>query len=278
MNKLQQLLAVALFSGSTAQAADINRDIFDDESGNSSFLEFGFSVNGTTLPLIGFNGREEENSDGTIIDIDLGLQARFEYKGFFAEVIEDSFSDVALGFTAYESENTSIDIIASSIFGQIRRNDLAGFESITTRKGDINFGIRGSRTSGQNIMQFELLHDVHDAHNGAIASVQFGQRYQVRNWNIHALAGVRYFSGDVIDHYFGVSDAEATQSVVAYDAEQGFFPTIKIGATLPINEKWIFRTSAEYSKLPRSVRESPLAQGDNIYGVSAGIYRVLFSG
>ena len=140
----------------------------------------------------------------------------------------------------------------------------------------MNIGVRGNYHLGNNILQFELVGDVSGAHDGIIASAQYAYNTQYRNWNLHALTGVRYFSDKVLDHYFSVPAEEATSSVNTYRADQGFLPSIQIGGALPITENWVFRTSVEYALLPDSVSDSPLAFGDDLYTIRAGIYRVLY--
>lgn len=268
------VLTAALFIGQGVQAADIARDIRDGELDNASFFELGIGVFVGELPLLGFNGQEPEDSGNVNLSISAGLQARLEYRGFFAEVIEDSFSDITLGYNAYVTEDTSLDIVATTWFQHISRDEYVGFESVTDRDGDILIGLRSNHYFGDNQLQFELLHDVVDAHDGFVAAAQVGRRFQYRNWNFHGLAGLRFFSEKVLQHYFGVSEAESTATLAAYNADQGFLPTLQFGGTVPINENWIFRTGAEYSLLPSTVSDSPLAQGDGLYVLQAGVYRV----
>ncbi len=272
------VLVTALLASQGLQAADIARDIRNDEPGNESFLELGFGFFAGQLPLVGFNDQEAEDSGDLQLSIHIGLQARLEYRGFFAEIIEDSFSDITLGYNAYATDEMGIDIVATTMFDDIERDEYIGFESVTDREGDISLGVRSNHYFGDNQVQLELLRDVGGEHEGVVAAAQFGRKFQYRNWNLHGLAGVRYFSKRVIQHYFNVSDEESSATLTAYKADDGFLPTLQIGATLPINEKWIFRTGAEYSLLPKSVSDSPLAQGDDMYTVQAGFYRVFQSG
>ena len=277
--KTRSLAAAALLLASPlAFGGDIAREVFQSEDGSHSFAELGVSLVTGKLPLVGFNDQSPEDSGDTINSLHIGLEGRFEYKGFFLEFIENSFSNVTLGFNAHTSDRSHHEIILTSMFADVERDDLEGFESVTDRKEDINAGIRSSFYFDKNIVQLELVSDVNDSHNGMIGALQFGRQTQLRNWNVHGLVGVRYFSDNVIDHYFGVSADEATETIAAYKATDGFMPTLQLGATLPLNEKWIFRTTAEYSRFPGTVSDSPLAQGDYTYAVQAGVYYVLYGG
>ncbi len=277
--KFRSLVAcAAILSSPQVFSADIAREVFQPDNANSSFAEIGVSFVTSQLPLVGFNGQTLEESGDTVNSLHIGLEGRFEYKGLFFEFIENSFSDVTLGFDAYSTENSHHELIATSLFSEIVRKDITGFESIEDRKGDVNAGIRSSYYLGNSIVQFELVSDIVDSHNGVVGALQFGHQAQYRNWNLYGLVGVRYFSDNVTDHLFGVSAEEATDTIAEYEAGEGFMPTIHLGATIPINEKWVFRTTAEYTKFPNAVANSPLAQDDSMYVIQAGVYYVLHGG
>ena len=261
---------------STVHAADIAREVSESGASNDSFLEISFSLSSFKLPLIGLTDQNQRESGERINGIDLGLEGQFEYNNFFVEFFTDSFNDVTFGYSMFVGERYSLDLIANDLFGSVKRHDINGFESIEEREGDLNLGIRGNWFDGDNLLQLELLRDVSGAHNGVNASAQLGRQFQLRNWSLHSLAGVRYFSEKVVDHYFGVSAEESTATLPVHNASHGFFPSVLIGATLPLNEKWLFRASAGYSYLPESVRDSPLSQGNEINFVRFGIHRVLY--
>ncbi len=271
-----QHIAVAVFAlfSLQAQAADITRQVQQPDSGGGSFVDFGISLVTGKLPLVGFNDREIEDSDDRLNGLHLGIEARLEYKRFFIETIDNSFSNITLGYNASATEKSSVELIVASMFDNIERDDIAGLETITDRDGDISAGIRSSHYFGDSILQVELVSDIANAHNGVSASVQLGHQKQIRNWNVHGLVGLRYFSDSILNHYFGVSADEATASLPAYTADSGFLPLIQLGATKPLSEKWIFRTTAEYARLPDEVVDSPLAQGDVAYTLMAGVYYV----
>ncbi len=275
MNKRSPCAVAILLTGFNAFAADIAREIQHPGYGKGSFAEFGFALAVGSEPLVGFNGQTLEQSGDMSLSLSGSLEGRLEYKRVFVEFIDNSFSNASIGINAYSTDKTNHDIILTTLFGGVNRSDVVGFETIENRKGDINLGFRSSYYFGDGIAQFELVSDVSSAHDGVIASLQFGHQAQVRNWNLHALAGVRYFTDNVVDQLFGVSSSEATETLPEYQADSGFMPTLQLGATLPLNEKWIFRANAEYTRYPSSVVNSPLAQGDSGYLVSTGIYYVL---
>ena len=270
------LAAGAMLAHPGVIAGDIAREVQQRNFEYGSFAELGVMVAASSLPLIGFNDQSLEKSGDDQISLHIGLQGRFEYKRFFIEAIDDSFSNVTLGINIKSTENYSLDILGTQSFDGVERNEEVGFESISDRDGDFGLGFRNSFYRGDNIFQYEIVADTSGAHDGIMVAFQYGRQFQYRNWNFHSLLGVRYFSDKVMDHYFGVSEQESTATLESYEAKDGFLPSVLFGATLPLSEKWLFKAVAEYSRLPESVIDSPLAQGDDMYLVQAGFYRVLY--
>jgi len=276
--KLAFKLAIASWLLITnALAGDIALEVQQGPSDNGSFAEIGISWQTSQLPLIGFNDQELEKSGDIRHSIDLNLQGRFQYKHFFAEMIQASFSDLTVGFNIKDTPDYNLDLIASTSFSSIERNRFAGYETIKTRDEDISVGFRSSfYNEDESVFQYELVADASDAHGGIMVAANYGKQYQYRNWNLHSLVGVRYFSDKVVDHYFGITEEESTQALPTYRAKSGFMPTVLLGATLPVSENWVFRTDIEYSYLPDSVSESPLADGHDLFIAQAGFHRILY--
>jgi outer membrane scaffolding protein for murein synthesis (MipA/OmpV family) len=256
----------------SASAADIAREVVTSSDRSDGYAEFSFMLGTGREPLIGFNGKNSiEESDDQINFLNLGLDARFRYKDVFIELVEDSFSNITLGYIVSTSNSGSLELIGTNVFDIVERDEIPGLESINDRDGDFNLGFRSSTYRGDSVFQFELMADVSNAHEGVIGAVHVGRQKQIRNWNLHGLLGARLFSDKVADYYMGVSPDEATADIPEYRAKAGVLPSIQVGATLPLSEKWIFETQVQYTHLPDSISDSPLAQGDAIYAAQVGV-------
>jgi len=278
---MKQIFAIALASwllSTNVEAGDIALEVQQKRPNESgSFAEVGIVLQTAQLPLLLFNDQEPDDLGKTENSLNINLQGRFEYKRFFAEAIEGSFSDLTLGFNIKNTQDYNLDLIATSNFPRFSRNNHAGFETVKTRKEDISVGFRSSFYNDDNsVFQYELVADASGAHGGIMAAANYGKQYQYKNWNLHSLLGIRYFSSDVIDHYFGITEEESTQSLQTYRGKSGFMPTVLLGAALPVSENWVFRTDFEYSYLPDSVTDSPFADGNDFYIAQAGFHRVLY--
>jgi len=269
--RLLTLLALALMSF-YANAADIARAVVTSSDRSDAYAELKLSVITANIPAIGLNEHDSvEDSDDVETSLGIELDARFRYKNLFLDFVADSFSNIAIGYSVHDSNTSSHEVLITNVFNDIRRNNVLGFETITEREGDANLGFRSNFYRGANVFQLELMRDVSHSHEGVIGSLQFGRQKQIRNWNLHGLIGARYFSDKVVDYYFGVSPDEAVAAIPQYTGKASVMPSIEIGATLPLSEKWLFKTRAEYYQFPDSLSDSPLVQGDKAYQAEIGV-------
>lgn len=267
MSKTRFIVPLVLIALVRAHAADISHEVRDARTGG--FLEAGIGLVYDKVPLVAFDQESLEDVDKGTLGLQIQLDGRIEWRNFFAETIEASFSDVALGYRAWENHNNTIELVFSSQFSKYEPQTVSGFESLESRAADFTLGFRSLHQYDDVSLQLELGHDIANSHNGVIAAALIGRSWQVRNWSTHAVMGLRFFSDDVIDHYFGVSQSEATESVVAYTAGSGTLASADFGAVVPINENWLFRTNLTVDRLPDSVVRSPLATGRVAYGLAA---------
>jgi len=223
------------------------------------------------LPLIGFNDLKlVDESDETLFDLHILFETRFQYKRFFLETIAETFNDVVVGYSFYDNDSGNLDFIITNSLGEVERNEVPGFEQIEDREGDVNVGFRHSRYFGNTVLQTELVGNPTNVHEGFIGAVRVGRQKQLGNWDLTGYVGTRYFSDRVLDHFFSVSENEASADLPVYEAEGGFLTTVQVGANLPWTEKLVFNVGAAYSLLPESVSDSPLAQGDSMQEVTVG--------
>jgi len=160
--KVQLFLSAVsvLLISSYSFAADIAREVAVTESGNQSFAELGLSLTSGRFPLVGFNEQSIEESTDQLYELGIGIEFSFEYKGFFAEAIENSFSEFTLGYNAYSAENSQHEFVLTTLFEGAEYEGVVGLESIDNRDADFNGGYRGSYYVGNTIYQFEFLHDI----------------------------------------------------------------------------------------------------------------------
>ncbi len=242
-----------------SNAADISRDVRADAR-TDSFVEIGVGIALERVPIAGYPDADTLSEvDGVDGELGIFLNTRLDWNGLFLELFNESFAVATIGYNAWGNDSVEFDLILTSTLGGFDPAEVQGFESLQERDAAAEGGIRTIVYEGENVIQFEAITDLSSTHDGFSVSWQFGRHWQLRNWATHALFGLRYFSEDMNDHYFGVTEAEANvdNGLLAYKASDGILSSIELGATRPINEDWIFRSTASAYRLPDSIVDSP---------------------
>ena len=253
------LLVCGLLSAQVSHGADIAHKIRQGSDALLSF-ELGFQLVGADLPVVGWVNDNAETPTGSVVNFGLFFDGRAEWKGLFAETNSHSFTSFALGYTPWSNNTTSVDFVISEGLGTYEPG-IGAFESVEKRTSDLVAGIRTTLNLDSTLVQFEAYSDISGKHDGQMTALQMGKFVQIRNWNLHGLVGVRYFSGNMLDYYFGISESESTTAIPRYTASGGTLGSLEVGATLPLSGKWVLKLTAEGLYLPDSVTDSPLSNG-----------------
>lgn len=252
-------LAGMLASG-WATANDIAREVRAGRdqaaSYDGGFLELGLVVEVFSNPLMGLS--EEDNG----VDIGIALNGEYQWRGLFVEANTESERGLVLGYNLARGERWLLDIIGSNQHDEISEDMDDRLEGLRDRELDFMLGLRSTHYFGSNIFQLEWMRDISDRHEGVAVNASLGKFWQVRNWNVHAILTYRHKSARVMEYYVGVREDEVTDRFSAYSPGAGHISGLEVGITLPLSEKWILRSTAQYFALSDAMSESPLATED----------------
>lgn len=265
------ILVAAMTVSSSLHAADIASDVqaglggYDNSDGG--YFEFGVGLN--------LNANEEAIK----LNADILLAGAYRYRRFFFEAIRPGFSlsgghatGLTLGVNVWGNDRWVVDFLGVSTsqkFSRLSRIDFSESED-SERDRDVFFrdsvytgaGVRLTGYLGDTVLQFRLSDDVYRG-KGVTGSARAGYSRQVNNWNIHSVLSANYTSQKTGQYWYGVSADEASTFIPQYDIRS---PTMsysaEIGATYPVRENVVFRSTARYSQLDNEVANSPLQEGD----------------
>ena len=264
------ILLAGLLVLQAARAADIAHEVRQGDTESSLALELGLHFGYFKVPLVGFASDDAEDSTEGMFSLGPVLQGRAEWRGLFAELFRESYNGVALGYEAWADEYNAIDLVLTNNLTDYDPG-IGEFSSLQLRKGDVIAGLRSTHFFDRSIVQLELYGEATSRHKGYVAAAHLGRFWQIRNWNLHAVSGLRYLSGQVLDYYFGVSNSEASAGIPVYKASGGTLVSLEFGSTLPLTEKWVFRGTARGHYLPDAIADSPLADGRLVTEISTSI-------
>ena len=124
-------------------------------------------------------------------------------------------------------------------------------------RSDLAATARASGYVGNYLWQVQGWRDVIGRHAGFGASALFGRHWQLRNWNLHAMAGAAYTSADANDYYYGVTGQQSAQTGLAeFESGGGLRYSAEVGVTYPLGRKWVMRSTLRATRLPGEVADS----------------------
>jgi outer membrane protein len=119
-------------------------------------------------------------------------------------------------------------------------------------------GFRATGYYENYIIQMHALTDISETHGGQDFSFKVGRYWQYKNWNLHAIQAVRYNSAAIANYYFSVQPEDASEKFPEFHAHAGFNYVFELGATYPLSQKWVFRSSFRHVELEHQWAGSPL--------------------
>ncbi len=262
---LVTVLLVFIGSLGTAFAADVARDIRggrqDEGADFAGYIELGAHAATGQMPVVGVENTE--------IRFTVGGHVRA--KGFFLDFLTESYNRGQLGYHLYSGNTWSFDLIATGSPDGIDNTLSNELDGLRDRSGAVESGLRVTGFTGPLIVQFEALSDITGSHDGAILSGSVARSYLWRNWNLHWLLGARYLSSETTSFLFGVDESEASERFPRYNAGAGVTYVTELGATLPLNQYFVFRGTARYWSLPDSIADSPFIEDQNYSEITASV-------
>lgn len=264
--------AIALLFIGNAHAADIASEVRSGTNGpnnaDGGYLEFGVDL------------KLRANNEGAIIKAGPLLAGAYRYRGFFFEALTPGaqlpggpIGGVTLGYNLWHNDQWAVDLLgASSTWGlsldrivkdvpdsQNTARDRAVWQRNSFYNGA---GLRVTGYFGDTIFQYRLVSDTHGG-KGITSSARLGYSQQVKNWNFHGVLSANYTSQKTGQYWFGVSDEEATTRFPQYDVDTSTISySAEIGATYPVRENVVFRSTARYTELADAITRSPIVEGE----------------
>lgn len=169
-------------------------------------------------------------------------------------------SGINIGYNFYNTERWNFDLVTNIAHG---KNETGFIDQgkVFYKKSDITrmAALRSTGSFDKTTVQFVVAtYSFNDEYDNALyTSVWIDQSFQVKNWELYAAFGLEYRSEDMLD-YYGIEADRATDNFKACHPSSGIDTTAELGASYPINNKWLFETYYRYTRLADSITDSPI--------------------
>lgn len=261
-------------------AGDISNDIRSSEpaapSKRGGFLEIGVAAAIEERIQRSLDPSEDGDLE---LSLRLSLSAGYRYERLFFEASESGFDGLNMGVVLYENDRWSFDLLLANVAGELTLESDEPDTPITEAERnkaiierDSFYVAAGGRLTGyfgDTLVQLRLVSDWY-GDNGLLGSARVGRNWQLGNWNIQAVAGMRYNSSKFNNYLYGVSAEEQSIRFPEYSTKRAWISEVELGASLPLKQNWVYSTRLRFRHYPDSVTDSPLViDGDDVILTSA---------
>lgn len=134
-------------------------------------------------------------------------------------------------------------------------------------------GLEASGDLGRFRWQAQALTDVAGVHEGEELRMALGTGTRIERHRLGLSLGLSWKSAEVMQYYYGISEAEAGEQQAAYRPGSGSSPFVRLNWSRPAGERWQWQGSVQYEHLSDAVRRSPLTdEGRVIQVFFGGVY------
>ena len=262
------IMLMTVLAAEPLLGADIASEIRTGDSApdtsNGGYVEVGVGLRYADGGLL--DELDGERNDAYRYRYTLNLNYEYRYKGLFIEAVGGTADGFHLGYNFWHNNYWTVDFLALSGGGDPKNKKLAGLpeadrnaELLDRNFGFTGSGIRATGYLGDYILQYRLLADaLDDNDNGIVSTTRVGRSWQVKNWNFHGIASLRYDSATTNQRAFGITPEEATARFGAYEPSSSVSFGAEVGATYPLSEHWVFRSTAGFVQQNKEAELSPL--------------------
>lgn len=130
-------------------------------------------------------------------------------------------------------------------------------------------GIEYSWSSSLVDLQIQYLTDFTQIHSGEELRIALAKQWRYGKHQWLASVGANWQSREVVNYYYGVSDAEADERG-AYITDAALSPLLRLDWNYELNARWDLRVLASYRFLPDEISASPLINDNKVITVFVG--------
>lgn len=261
---LSILLSLSAMSPAQLFAEEISakEEVLTQEDLNGGFLKLGYGYKVEIGPYA-----------DEVKKLSMFLNGRYQWNGLFVEAFYGANKrneGLSFGYNFYNTEHWNFDVSTINAHGEIGVN-IRDTDKLLIQKFDKTemIGLRASGRFDQTTVQFMLAPYAIDSDfdDAIYASVWLGRTWQVKNWEFHGSIGLEYRSKEMLDHYYGISEDEATDHFGPYDVGSGIDVTGQVSASYPISTNVLFESYFKYTDYSSSITDSPIMRfASNIDG------------
>lgn len=206
------------------------------------------------------NGGYIENANRTLVVPAVGYEGKHVF-----------FRGLQLGWHAWRQEGLQLDVVAQARLEGFNARDIpiAGLES---RRESMDVGAVLTASGKAGKLEFTALTDALDRSGGQELALSYGYPLTAGRVRITPKVGLRWWSSDVADYYYGIRPREVARGApAAYRASSALVPEVGVNVIAPLSRRWALWGALRYQHLPAEISNSPLVSNSSASTLLVGV-------
>ncbi|OPX55582.1 Outer membrane scaffolding protein for murein synthesis, MipA/OmpV family [Oceanospirillum multiglobuliferum] len=183
--------------------------------------------------------------------------------------------DNELGYNLYRNAEFSVGVLLTGNGSLLSdKNDYKNNSKLVglkERDGTLDAGFYLMHKNERGRLKVKLLDEITGKHSGMSANVDYMFDYKVSDWNITPYLGANWNSANMVNHFYGVSIAEATVNRAAYSGNSTVNLYTGINGRYDITPHWDIEVGASYIHIGKGIRDSSIVNDSHVIASHVGV-------
>jgi len=194
----------------------------------------------------------------------------YQYKRFY-------FQAGDLGVNLIDEKNWEVDFgLGVNLAGDTDRGDSPLLENLPKLSFPVNAFLSTQYKSSIGLFKLTYDHEINNKHNGHSASISYSAPIRQGQWLIMPQLSYEQHSEEVVNYFYGVSQADASTALPAYQTGSVNNWQLGILGLRAINDKWSFIGNIQNEFYGDEISNSPLVDDDQRLSVFVGLLYKVF--
>ncbi len=176
----------------------------------------------------------------------------------------------AAGIHLFRNDHVELNALFSWRTEHLDPESRDEFANLNRREQSLDGGVELRLKGGWGRLNVNYLTDTLDRHEGQSAAVSYFFPLRRGRFSVFPFIGFSWYSDELADYYFGVSEEEATELLAAYSPGEARWLSLGVNTSYQLTPRWELFANLGVGSVDSAVADSPI--------VDTGTRAVLFAG
>ena len=181
------------------------------------------------------------------------------------------FRGLQLGWHAWRQSGLQLDLVAQARLNGFDASDIP-IAGLQDRRASVDVGAVLTVSGDVGKLEFSALTDALDRSGGQELGLNYGYPFTAGRVRITPRIGVRWWSRDLANYYYGIRPGEVARGApTVYAVSSALIPEAGVNVVAPLNRHWALWGVARYEHLPAVISDSPLVSQSSASTLLVGV-------